>query len=76
MRAGLAKPKTVAHQLGRLQALFAAVADEDIAAPTPRRATALYLDATQRVSAKTGTVLATASHRYQRPCCASSGYRR
>jgi integrase len=63
VRAGQARPKTVAHQLGRLQAFFAPVADQDIAALTPRRAAALYQDATQRVSPKTREVLAAASHR-------------
>ena len=39
------------------------MAHEDIAALTPRRAASIYLEATKRLSPKTGTVLSSASHR-------------
>lgn len=62
--AGQCTPESIDHSCRRLQTFFASVADEDIAALTPRRASALYLEATERVSVKTRTMPAAASHRY------------
>jgi len=64
LRAAECKPQSVKHQFGRLSAFFAPVADEDIAALTPRQAAALYQQATERLSAKTGEVLSAASQRF------------
>lgn len=63
LRAGQCKPKTVDTQFARLQVFFATVSEEDIAAVPPRRAAALYDEATKRVSPKTGIVMAVASQR-------------
>lgn len=64
LRAGQCKPPTIKHQFGRLESFFAPVAHEDIAALTPRRAAALYQEARERVSPKTGALLSTASQRF------------
>jgi integrase len=64
LHAAECKPQSVKHQFGRLSAFFAPVADEDIAALTPRRAAAMYQQATERLSPKTGEVLSAASHRF------------
>lgn len=63
LQGGQCKPESADHTYRRLQFFFAPVVDEDIAALTPRRAAALYLEASRRVSVKMGTVLAAASHR-------------
>lgn len=63
LQAGQCKPESVEHILSRLNFFFESVADEDIAALTPRRAAALYQTVTERVTAKTGSVLAAASQR-------------
>lgn len=60
--AGQCKPESADHSYRRLQFFFAPVAHEDIAALTPRRAASIYLEATKRLSPKTGTVLSSASH--------------
>lgn len=64
LSAGQCKPRTVAHQFGRLKTFFVPVADEDIASLTPRRAAALYQETRERVSPKTGALLSAASHRF------------
>ena len=63
-RTGRCKPQSADHQFERAKSFFASVSEEDIAALTPRRAAALYQEATERISCKTGTVLAVASHRF------------
>lgn len=62
-RTGQCKPESADHICRRLHFFFEPVADEDIAALTPRRAGALYLEATKRISLKTGDVPSAASHR-------------
>lgn len=66
LHAAESKPQSVNHQFGRLSAFFAPAADEDIAALTPRGAEAVYQQATERISPKTGEVLSAASHRRDR----------
>ena len=63
-RSAKCKPKTIDHQYRRLNFFLSPVADFDIAALTPNRAAALYEEATQRPSPRTGSVLAAASQRY------------
>ena len=58
------KPESIAHQCLRLRAFLAPVAEQDIAALTPRRAAALYQEATLRPSLKTGCMPAAASQRF------------
>ena len=58
------KPESIKHQYRRLQAFLAPAAELDIAALTPKRAAALYAEATLRPSAKTGCIPAVASHRF------------
>jgi integrase len=64
LREAQCKPETIEHQLRRMRAFFAPVAEQDIATLTPKRAAALYAEATQRISAKTGCIPAVASQRY------------
>ena len=62
-REGQSKLKSIDGRFARLQGFFGAVAEDDVAALTPRRAAALYLEATERISPRTKKVLAAASHR-------------
>ena len=62
-REGQCKAKSIDSQCDRLRGFFAAVADEDIAALTPRRAAALYQECREQISARTGQPLAAATHR-------------
>jgi len=62
-REGQCKAKSIDNQIGRLQGFFASVFEEDIAALTPRRAAALYQEAREKISPRTGRPLAAASHR-------------
>ena len=58
------KSESIEHQYRRLRAFFAPVAEQDIAALTPKRAAALYEEAIQRPSPKTGCLPAVASQRF------------
>ena len=62
-REGQCKATTIDSQFENMKGFFAAVAAEDIAALTPRRAAALYQEARDRISSWTGRPLAVASHR-------------
>lgn len=62
-REGQCKAKSIDNQFGRLQGFFASVSEEDIAALTPRRAAAMYQEAIERISPRTGSPLAAATHR-------------
>ncbi len=64
LRAGQLKPRSLEHRFGRLKSFFVPVAEEDIASLTPRRAAALYQEARERISPKTGALLSAASHRF------------
>ncbi len=64
LREAQCKPESIKQQYRRLQAFLAPVAELDIAALTPKRAAALYAEATLRPSAKTGCIPAVASHRF------------
>ena len=64
VREAQCKAESIEHHLRRMRAFFAPVAEQDIATLTPKRAAALYEEATQRPSPKTGCVPAAASHRY------------
>ena len=64
LREAQCKPGSIEHQYRRLQAFLAPAAELDIAALTPKRAAALYAEATLRPSAKTGCLPAVASHRF------------
>lgn len=64
LREAQCKPESIEHQLRHLRAFLAPVAEQDIAALTPKRAASVYVEATQRLSPKTGCSLAAASHRF------------
>lgn len=64
LREAQCKPESIEHQYSRLQGFLAPAAELDIAALTPKRAAALYTEATLRPSAKTGCIPAAASHRF------------
>jgi len=64
LREAQCKPESIEHQLRRMRAFFAPVAEQDIATLTPKRAAALYAEATQRLSSKTGCIPAVASQRF------------
>ncbi len=64
LREAQCKPESIEHQCRRLRAFLAPVGEQDIAALTPKRAAALYEEATQRPSPKTGCLPAVASQRF------------
>ena len=64
LREGRAKPTTIAAQRKSLDPFFASLLEEDIGRLTPRRAEALYQEATQRISHRTGRLVSVASHRF------------
>ena len=62
-RQGECKPKSIDQQYECLIRFFVLVLEEDIAALTPKRAAAVYQEATESISPKTKTALAAATHR-------------
>ena len=64
LREAQCKPKSIDNQWRRLRVFLAPVSQQDIAVVTPKRAAALYEEATLRPSPKTGSLPAAASQRF------------